>query len=617
NMAQFEGEFIPNAYIRIAPDNTITLIVHRSEMGQGVATALPMILADELDADLDAVRTEQAPPDRVYGDQVTGGSQSISGSYNTLRVAGARARAMLLAAAALTWRVDAAECRTELGTVLHDASGQSATYGELAETAATLPVPGTGEFSVKDPADFRYIGQPMGHRDNLAFVTGQVQFCSDLQWPGLLVTVVARCPVYSGDVAEYDASAALAVPGVQHVVEVRTGIAVVAETTWAALQGRDALQITWDEGSRADWSSESLRQSAADEVNWADDSQVLEATYEVPYLAHAPMEPMTCVADVREDAAEVWAPTQNRQEALSIAANAASLPMRAVTVHVPLIGGAFGRRLENDYVREAVEISRAVGAPVKLFWTREDDMQHDFYHPYSLNYRSKRPDDDSRMQGRTLGYASTVPTGAWRSVDNFPDAFANECFIDELAIATDRDPLEVHLEFHAGTPREPVLQTAADNFGWDAPLPEGRGKGIAVHSTFGISHVAMAAEVEVANGRVRVHRVVCAIDCGFVVNPDAVMAQMEGGIVFGLTAALYGEITVENGRTVQSNFHDYPLLQLSEMPQVEVFIVPSDRSPVGVGEMGVPPVAPAVFNAIYDATGIRVRRIPVRPEDLA
>lgn len=619
NLAQPVGDFVPNAYIGISADGTITLIVHRSEMGQGVATSLPMILADELEADWTTIRTQQAPPDRTYGDQVTGGSVSISGSYNVLRGAGAAARMMLVAAAAQTWGVPAEECRAENGAVIHDASGQQLGYGDLAATAATLTPPGRNDIVLKDPSQFRYIGTSMGHRDAFDFVTGKATFASDLHLPGMLVAVVARAPVYGEKVVEFDASAAEAVEGVRHVVPLRSGVAVVADNTWAALQGRKALKITWSEDSRlATLNTDTERQNLIDELNslsQGDDPNVLEAIYEIPYLAHSTMEPMVCIADVREDSAEVWAPTQDRQAALRAAQSASDVPASAITLHVPLIGGGFGRRLQIDYVSECVEISRTVSAPVKVFWTRDDDIQHDFYHPASFQQMSVQLDTPTRFR-TTARQIYGLPTGAWRSVENFTTAFANECFTDEVAAAINRDPVEFRRDLLRDEHYAAVI-LAAEKAGWGDPLPEGWGRGIAFHSTFGVTHVATVAEVEVKpDGSVRVHRVVCGVDCGQVINPDTAAAQIEGGTLFGLTAALHGEITVENGRVQQSNFHDYPLLRIDETPQIEVYFVPNDRAPRGLGEMGVPPIAPAVLNAIFAATGKRLRRIPIRPEDL-
>ncbi|MBN1202832.1 MAG: xanthine dehydrogenase family protein molybdopterin-binding subunit [Anaerolineae bacterium] len=617
NLALQPAGFVPNAYLGIDPDGVVTVQVHRSEMGQGVNTALPMIIAEELEADWSLIRIVQSPADRIYGSQVTGGSQSIQSSYDTLRRAGAAARMMLIAAAAQLWDVSPDECYAQNGTVIHEASGQQFSYGELVETAAALPVPERGDLVLKDPADFRIIGTRQGNLDNPAYVDGSAVFASDIQLPGMLVAAVEHCPWTGGRAASFDASAAEAVAGVRHVISINgdRGIAVVADTTWAALKGRELLQVEWERGN-PEMNTDDLRQQLLDRFELANTPDVIEAIYEVSYMAHASMEPMVCVADVREDHCEVWAPTQDRQGARDAARSLSGMGNDAITIHVPLIGGAFGRRLENDYVSEAVAISQAVGAPVKLFWTREDDMRNDYYHPMVAAYLSAPQSSPTSIQGRG-GEAVGLRTGAWRSVGEHPEAFARECFVDEVAEATGRDPLTFRLLLNAGTPRQAVLELAAEKAGWGSPLPDGWGRGIAVHSTFDITHVAQVAEVSVSDsGRIRVHRVVCAVDCGTVINPDLVEAQMEGGIVFGLTAALYSQITVKDGRVQQGNFYDYPLLRMDEMPEIEVYFVPSDRSPTGVGEMGVPPTAPAVFNAVYAATGKRLRHLPVQPEDL-
>jgi isoquinoline 1-oxidoreductase beta subunit len=392
-------------------------------------------------------------------------------------------------------------------------------------------------------------------------------------------------------------------------------VAVVAEDTWAAIRGRKALEITWDDGENAGLSSADIRQALAGQVQSAGDYE-LEAVYDVPFLAHATMEPMNCTADVREDRCTVWAPTQDPQGAQRSAVSITELPTDAVTVNVTLMGGGFGRRISEDYVAEAVSISKAIGTPVQVVWTREDDIQHDFYHPLSVNHARGKLDEPGRPTISLHEAQGAVPTGPWRAVTNVPDALARECFLDEMAAATGRDPYELRL---ASLPerRQAVLKLAADMAGWGTPLPEGWGRGIAFHATWGATPVAQVAEVSVAqDGTVRVHRVVCAIDCGTVINPDMVEAQMEGGIVFGLTAVLKEGITVESGRAQQSNFHDYPLLRFDEMPTIEVYIVPSDGPPSGVGEMGNPPIIPAVLNAVFAATGKRIRRLPIRPEDL-
>ncbi len=501
--------------------------------------------------------------------------------------------------------------------MINTATGELLTYGELAETAATLPVPERDAIQLKDPADFKIIGTSMGNFDNAAFVDGSAVFASDMQLPGMLIAAILHCPVFGGTLASYDDSAALAVPGVRQVVEVPAGLAVVAENTWSALRGRDALSVTWDEGKGSDRNTEAMIQDLLPNAALSGDPNQIEAVYQIPYLAHATMEPMACVADVRADGCDVWAPTQDRQQARSAATSIVDLPAETVHIHVPLIGGAFGRRHVPDFVREAVTVSQAVGAPVKVFWTRAEDIQHDYYHPLSLNPRNIPKDQPYRgiRGGSTQSYG--VPTGYWRAVGEFTDGFANECFADEIAAAIGQDPLDYRLQVNANSPREAVLRLAAEKAGWGTELPAGWGRGIAVFSTWGASHVAMVAEVSVEGGEVRVQRVVCAVDCGLVVNPDGVISQVEGGVIFGLSAILHQEITIDKGRVQQSNFHDYPMLRLDETPPIEVVLVETDAtSPTGIGEMANPVVVSAVANAIYQATGQRIRRIPVRPEDL-
>ena len=431
----------------------------------------------------------------------------------------------------------------------------------------------------------------------------------------------ARCPVFQGTVAGYDDSAAKTVPSVRQIVNLEDRIAVVAENTWAAVQGRNALKITWDEGRNADLSSEAMREAACSSVpQLGQKEDVLEAIYvEIPFEAHATMEPMNCTAYVHDGLCEVWAPTQNPQAVQSQVASATGMPQAKVLVNVPLMGGGFGRRLQADYAVEAARVSKAIGAPVQVVFTRDDDIQHDYYHDMSVQYVSvsrdpAKPVSLPRIQ--RSGSRSMVPTGAWRSVENFPEAYATQCFIDEMAYEFKRDPLDLRLELYSGRAAE-VIKLAAEKAEWGKSFPAGSGQGLAYHATFGVTHIAYVAEVSVnEDGRVYVRRVVAAVDCGQVVNPDNVAAQVEGGIVFGLTAALKAEATLKDGRIQQSNFHDYPILKFDEMPSVEVYIVKSDASPSGMGEMGVPPIAPAVANAVFAATGKRIRHIPIRPEDL-
>jgi isoquinoline 1-oxidoreductase beta subunit len=615
----------PNAYLEIAPDGTVTVQIFRSEMGQGVETAFLMIVADELEANWDMMVPVQARPASVYGNQVTADSRSISLSWDVLRAVSAAARTMLVEAAAQQWGVDATECRAENHSVVHDGSGQSLGYGELADAAAALPVPGMDEVTLKDPADFKFIGQPMGQLDNPDFVTGAAQFCSDIRLDGMLYATIARCPVFGGTVASYDDSAALAVEGVRQVHQVGNyGVAVVAESTWAAIQGRAALDVTWNEGDNATFNSEDvfeeLAQRAHDEIMAMDDGAdaniILDAGYQIPYLAHAPMEPMCCVAHYTGDALDIWAPTQHRQDVLGRAAETSGLGHERITVHVPLLGGAFGRRLESDFAIDAVLVSMAANAPIKLFWSREDDIQHDYYHPltYQLKYKKLDPESSSLDSRQRV---DNIPTGPWRSVDNVPEALVNECFVDEVAHAAGYDLIESRRWSYGDSPRGAVMERAVELSGWNDPLPDGHARGIAVHSTFGVTHVAQVHEISVADdGTLTIHRIVCVVDCGRVINPDMAEAQIEGGIVFALSAALGSEITIENGRAVQSNFHDYPILRFDEIPPIEITFVESEEPPQGVGEMGVPTTMPALLNAIYNLTGKRIRRIPIRAEDL-
>jgi isoquinoline 1-oxidoreductase beta subunit len=622
---QGAGLLEPNVYLTVDKRGTVTIRSFRSEMGQGIRTAIAMIVAEELDVEWAAVRIEQSPTDPAYGEQVTGGSVSISRHWMTLRQAGGAARQMLATAAANRWGVEAASCLTRSGEVIHPDGEQRLPYGELVTAAAELPIPARQEVQLKDPQDFRIIGTPVPLYDAPQIVKGSTMYGSDVSVPNMLYATVARCPEFGGKVGSFQATPARAVAGVHDVIQIDSGIAVVADNTWAAIQGRAALDITWQAGNFADWDSASIRQLSAENSPQPGDAAAgggaaLDAAYDIPYLAHATMEPMTCVADVQADRCEVWAPTQNPQSAKRRAASITGLPEEAIIVHVPHIGGGFGRRLKVDYVVEAVQISQAVGAPIKLVWTREDDIQHDYYHPLSYTYVRAELDDTGRPttmpKVRSRPMLLGIPTGYWRSVENFTEAFARESFLDEIAAQNGLDPYELRQALLPAR-ASAVVDLAATQAGWGSPLPDGWGRGIAYYATHGVTHVAQVAEVSVtSNGTVQVHRVVCAVDCGTVVNPDTVKAQMEGGVVFGLTAALKAGITIEAGRTQQSNFHDYPLLRMDEMPVVEVHIVPSDERPSGIGEMGVPPIAPAVANAIFAATGKRLRRLPIRTEDL-
>jgi isoquinoline 1-oxidoreductase beta subunit len=686
NAGSAAGTFAPNAFLQIDTKGGVTIWASKSEMGQGVRTALPMIVADELDADWSRVRVEQAWVDAKFGDQDTGGSGSIRTKFEPMRKAGAAARAMLIAAAAKAWSVPPSACRAEKGRVIHTPSGRAIPFGDLVVRAAALPVP--QNVLLKDPRDFKIIGKTLPRTDTPSKVDGSAVYGIDVKVPGMLYAVVTRSPVFGGKVKSLDAAKAKAAPGVKAVVAISNGVAVVADSTWHAMKGREALTVEWNEGPGAAESSESLGRQMEDLAgkpgrtvrNDGDAAAALgkaarrlEAVYELPFQAHATMEPQNATAFAQKDRCEVWAPVQTPSWALEDIARAAGLPQAAITLRITQLGGGFGRRINPDYAVEAVEISKAVGAPVKTTWTRTEDLQHDFYRPASRHslvggldaagnpvaWRHRivstaiqtfyEPDAKNPEEGETGGaddmpyaipnmrveYAaakSVVPRGYWRSVENSFNAFAVECFLDEMAAATFKDPCKYRLDLLAGDRKvrsagghlvletarlKACIELAAEKAGWGMPLPKGRGRGIAAHFSYQ-SYCAQVAEVSAdASGNLKVHRVVSAIDCGRVVNPGIVAAQMEGGVVFGLTSSLKSGITIDKGRVTQSNFDNYEMLRIDEMPKVETYIVPSSEPPTGVGEPGVPVVAPSVFNAIFAATGKRIRRLPLRAGDLA
>ena len=673
--------FVPNAFLRIAKDGSVTVIGNHSEMGQGAYTSGAMTIAEELDADWTKIRVEPAPVDPaynhpIYGVQITGGSTSTWSEWDRLRKAGAAARQMLLAAAAQMWNVDPSTCRTGNGQVIHTNSQRRLSYGELVEKAATLTPP--QNVTLKDPKDFKIIGKAIKRLDTPDKTNGKAVFGLDVNVPGMLVAVVARPPVFGGQLKNFNADKAKAVPGVRYVVEIERGVAVVADGFWPAKLGREALEIVWDEGPRASLDSRTQREEYAGLAKktgvvaknegeavsaLSKASKKLEAIYDLPYLAHATMEPMNCVADVRADSCEIWVGTQFQSGDRDAAARDTGLKPEQVKLHTTLLGGGFGRRspLDSHVVREAVQISKTVKVPVKVVWTREDDMRGGYYRPRAYHTVSAGLDGNGKpvaWQQRIVcqsifvgtpfepavvknGVEETAVEGAadlpydipnllveWhqapdgvpvfilRSVGHSHTAFVVETFVDELAHAAGKDPFEFRRGLLGKHPRHKrVLEFVAEKAGWGKAMSNGRGRGLAVHESFG-SYVAQVAEVSISKDRgLRVHRVVCAVDCGPVVNPDIVRAQMEGGIVFGLTAALYGEITFEKGRVRQGNFHDYPMLRMHEMPQIEVHIVPSEDKMGGAGEVGVPPVAPAVANAVFALTSKRIRRLPIRMTD--
>lgn len=668
-----------NAWVRISPDDRVTVIVSKSEMGQGVATSMPMLLAEELECDWKKVRFEFAPAAQVYFDpffhmQGTGGSTSVRSGWVPLRQAGATAREMLIAAAAQKWSVDASECHAEDGKVVHPATKRTATYGSLAEAAAKVPPP--TNVKLKDASQFKVIGKPAKRLDTAEKTNGKAGFGIDVRRPGMLHAVVARCPVFGGKVKSFDATKAKAVPGVKDVVEISTGVAVVADNTWTAIQGRKALVVEWDEGPAADVSTESMfkmfeaatqkpgvnaRKVGDVDSAMSGATQKIEAVYTAPYEAHATMEPMNCTAEVREDSVEVWAPTQFQTPTQANAARIGGVKPEAVTVHTTFLGGGFGRRGWSDFVNEACETSKAMKAPVQVTFTREDDMQHDYYRPASYckftagldangkivawqnriacdsisNWffpgSVKNGMDSSSVEGCSdipydipnisVDYnmvSGPIPQGFWRSVGASQNGFFRESFIDEVAAATKQDPYQFRRALLAQSPRNlGVLDLAAEKGDWGKPLPVGRFRGIAVVEAFN-TYVAEVVEISVDKGDVKVHRVVVAVDLGQVVNPNIIRQQVVGGVVYGLSQALKGQITIDKGRVVQGNFDTFEVLRMNEMPaRVEVHIVPSTADPTGMGEPAVPPIAPAVANAIFVATGKRVRHIPIHSEDLA
>ncbi len=677
-LAQTAGVFAPNQWLRIDRDGVVTIVNSVPEMGQGSLTTTSMIIADELDAILDQVRVEQAPANPalyknpVTGTQSYGGSRGVRDHLAMWRKAAAAAREMLAQAAADEWGVPVESVETEQGAVVHRPSGRRLLYGQLVDRAQQLPVPQNP--TLKSPDKFRYIGKPVKRRDTPEKITGRGIYGTDVQVPGMLVASIERCPVFGGKVKSFDATAATRVKGVKHVVQVSNGIAVVADGFWTALQGRRALRVTWDEGPMAQVSSTMITreyEAAAKQPgqvarNDGDAEKVLaaggrvhEAVYQVPFLEHACMEPMNATAQVMPDACVVWAPTQNPGGTQATAARLTGLPPEKVTVHTTLLGGGFGRRGEQDFIVDAVETSKAVGAPVKVMWTREDDITHGFYRPATYNLFRATLDasgvpaawftrmvgpgiliQKGRAQAGTIDAAAVeavrnmpydvpnlriewtnkdlgIPLGFWRSVGPSQNGFIIESFIDELAHLAGKDPYEYRRALLGKSPRhKAVLELAATRANWGAPLPTGHTRGIAVAFSYG-SYVAHVAEVSVArDGAVRTHRLVAAIDAGLAVNPENVKAQMEGGAVYALTAALYGRITIDRGRVQQSNFHDYPMLRINEMPVVEVHILDSGEAPGGLGEPGVPTVAPAVCNAIYAATGRRIRTLPINRDEL-
>ncbi len=668
--------FMPNAFVRIGTDERVTVIVNHSEMGQGVYTSLPMLLAEELDADWAKVGYEPAPVDPKYnhpafGMQITGGSSSVWSGLEQFRQAGASARAMLVAAAAQQWNVDATACRTESGAVLN--GSRKLTYGQLVDAAAKLTPP--AKVQLKDPKTFKLIGKPVKRLDTPEKLNGKAEFGIDVKLPGMLTAVIARPPIFGAKMKTFDDSRARSMSGVRKIVAVPAGVAVIADTFWQAKTARDAVRVEWDEGSMQNFNTaEMMRQfrerakspgtsvrkdgDAAAALSGA--ARKMEAVYEVPYLSHLMMEPLNCSVDLRADSCEVWTGSQFQTVDRANAAKIAGLPPEKVQLHTTFLGGGFGRRAnpQSDFVVEAVHVAKAAGVPVKVIWTREDDMNGGWYRPAFLHaieggidasgnvvgWRSRlvgqsimagtmfaaifmkgKDYDPSSVEGvDDLPYAIpnlaveshqaevNVPVQWLRSVGHSHTAFAVECFVDELAALAQKDPYQFRRGLLQKQPRHlGVLDLAAQKAGWDKPLPKGVGRGIAVHFAFG-SYSAHVAEVSVTDDRVKVHRMVCAIDCGQYVNPGIIAAQTEGGAIFGASAALFQELTFDKGRLEQTNFNTFPVMRINECPEIETHIVESNEKSGGIGEPGVPCAAPAISNAIFAATGKRIRRLPIR-----
>ncbi|MFM0477350.1 xanthine dehydrogenase family protein molybdopterin-binding subunit [Paraburkholderia strydomiana] len=674
NEAAQNGVFAPNAFIQIDTAGKVTLVIPKVEMGQGVYTSIPMLIAEELEVPLDTVTLDHAPPDEklftdpLLGGQLTGGSTSIRYAWEPMRKAGATARMLLISAAAQQWQVDAASCHAKSGQVIHAASNRSIGYGQLVDAAAKLPVP--QNVPLKDPKDFKIIGTAVKRLDSPEKVDGTATFGLDVRLPDMVYAAIANCPVFGGKLASVDDTNAKKIPGVRQVVKIDNAVAVIGDHTWAAKRGLQALDIKWNEGADAklsmkqivdDLANASQRNGAVarkdgDVVHAFSNAKTrVDAVYQQPFLAHATMEPINCTVHVRADGCEIWlgsqVPTRVRDAAMAVT----GLPADKIVVHNHLIGGGFGRRLEFDMVTQAVKIGKQVSTPVKVLWTREEDIQHDMYRPYYYDKISAGLDANGKplaWQHRIVGSSimarfappafkdgldpdavevasdlpydlpnqlvdyvrqepHAIPTAFWRGVGPTRGTFVVESFIDELAAEAKVDPVKYRRDLLGKTPRAlNVLNTAAQAANWGSAVPKGQGRGVSVMHAFG-SYFAIVVDVAVDQGEVAVKRVVCAVDCGMVVNPNTVEAQVQGGIIFGITAALYSEITIKDGRVEQNNFTDYRMLRIDETPPIDVHIVKSSEAPGGIGEPGTAALAPALTNAIFAATGKRLRQLPV------
>jgi isoquinoline 1-oxidoreductase subunit beta len=682
-----KGAFTPNVWLEITPDNLVTVTIPNSEMGQGVRTALSMMVADELEAEWSQIRVKQAPAADafknpfIYKSQITVGSASVRGFYEPMRKAGAAGRMMLVKAAAQKWKVPESECEAAKGVVTHKKSGRKLAYGKLCQAASQVPMP--KDPTLKQESQFRYIGKSVPRLDIPEKVAGTGVFGIDVSVPGMLYGSMARPPAYGAKPASFDQKAAEAVKGVKAVIPTPFGIAVCAESLNAAWKGRDALKVKWEKGALPDMNNVSIEKQFMEDLEkkgaiagntgdvkkaLGDASKKFEATYFVPYVAHTTMEPMNCTAYVQKDRCDVWAPTQGQTDAQGVASQVSGLPPDKVYINTTLMGCGLGRRAAPDFVVEAVIASKVSGKPVKMVWTREEDIKNDFYRAatcqkieagfdsqgkltawshkvvtpslfkaidpkaiingvdfmslWGLADFPGSPDNNRIMYEIPNLYIEYVmsdlpiPVAPWRSVQNGPNAFVTECFMDELAHAAGKDPLEFRLQLLKNTKRpRRVLETVAEKAGWGKPLPKGKGRGIAQHTSFGTS-VAQVAEISVneANGAVKVDRVIVAVDCGQTIDPGNIVAQIEGAVIMAVSTALKEEVEFANGGPKSANFDDYKIIKMSEIPEIEVHIVKSNDSIGGIGEPGVPPAAPAVANAFFNATGVRIRRLPLDPK---
>jgi isoquinoline 1-oxidoreductase beta subunit len=669
------GVFAPNAFIQIDNTGKVTLVIPKVEMGQGIYTSIPMLIAEELEVSLDTVTLDHAPPneqlfkDPLLGGQLTGGSTSIRYAWDPMRQAGATARVLLISAAAQQWQVDPASCHAQAGQVVHAASNRSIGYGQLVDAAAKLPVP--QNVPLKDPKDFKIIGTSVKRLDSPEKVDGTAVFGLDVRVPDMVYAAIATSPVFGGTLSSVDDTSARKIPGVRQVVKADNAVAVIGDHTWAAKRGLAALVITWNEGAGANLSMKQIVDdlaSAADHgtgavarkdgdvtKGFSDAKTRVDAVYQQPFLAHATMEPVNCTVHVRPDGCDIWLGTQVPTRIVDTAVQITGLPADKITVHNHLLGGGFGRRLEFDMATQALKIGKQLGTPVKVFWTREEDIQHDMYRPYYYDKISAGLDANGKpiaWQHRIVGSSimarfappafqhgidpdavevatdlpydlpnqlidyvrqepRTVPTAFWRGVGPTRSTFVVESFIDELAAQAKVDPVKYRRDLLGKTPRAlNVLDTATQAAGWGSTVPKGQGRGVSVMHAFG-SFFAMVVDLMVDQGEVTVNRVVCAVDCGMTVNPNTIEAQVQGGIIFGITAALYSEITIKDGRVEQNNFTDYRMLRIDQTPPIEVHIVKSTEAPGGIGEPGTAALAPALTNAIYAATGKRLRQLPV------